>query len=205
MTMPYPDWAAEPGLSQVICHCTGEEFVFLVSDVAARLVCTRCQAVNGVFSRIQGEPLVTFDDVPPMPPGLPGQLPHTLPPDEIMAPRDTLPPSGATWGDPPPGIPPEPLGQPPDIVDISSMGDAPQDATGLLAGKYNVPGGLPEMSPEVCNAVLKGGILDGRLTYVPPDVATYIIAGSGTWLRTAETTPPEPTAPQGRRVYLFKG
>src|SRR5215475_13579247 len=102
MTMPYPDWAAEPNLSQVICHCTGEEFVFLVSDVAARLVCKRCQAVNGVFHRVPGDPLVTFDDIPEMPPDLPGQIPHGPPPPEILPPRDGTIHAGAAWDTPPP-------------------------------------------------------------------------------------------------------
>src|SRR5262245_12945006 len=184
MTIPYPEWAAEPGLSQVICGCTGEEFVFLISDVAGRLVCTRCQTVNGEWRRTSG-PLVTFPDIEPMPPDLRGQLPRTVPPPDMLPPRDTLSPPrvGAGWGTPP-GIPPEPI-------------PGPDDST-VMAGKFDVPGGLPEISPDKCNAVLKGGPLDGRLTYVPPDVTTYVIAGSGTYLRTLDVS-------GGRTVYLIRG
>jgi hypothetical protein len=64
-------------------------------------------------------------------------------------------------------------------------------------GTYTVPG-LPSMSPGKCNAYLRGGTLDGTLTYVPPDVVNYVIAGAGTYFRTLEVH-------EGRTVYLHKG
>lgn len=189
---PVPDWAHEPGLSQVICGCTGEHFVFLISDKAARLVCIRCNAVNGVFQREPDQPLVTFDDIPPMPPGT--DLPRIPPPAEVLPPhRDVLggpggggpgATAGVAWGSPG-GLPPEP------DVFTGGVPDTPD------RDNYAVPG-LPDMTPANCNVYLRNGPLDGRLTYVPPDVVTYVISGLGAYYRTLEVH-------EGRTVYLHKG
>jgi hypothetical protein len=41
-----PDWAREQGLSQVVCACLCENFHFVVSELALRMVCVSCRAVN---------------------------------------------------------------------------------------------------------------------------------------------------------------
>lgn len=223
MTEPVPSWASEPGLSQVICGCTGETMIFLISDVAARLLCSRCGAVNGEFRRQPGEPLVTFDDIPPAPPeGL--NLPHILAPPDALGQRDTIQgqggvQAGAAWGfDPYPGhgsgggaggSAPGATGSPGGGSAFGTTGAAGGGGGGLGgqggthagssgdSGTYQVPK-LPTMSPNLCNAYLRGGTLDGTITYIPPDVVNYVIVGAGSYIRTLEVH-------EARTVYLSKG
>ena len=46
-----PDWAEEPGLSQVSCECGNDTFYFLLSTTNARLLCSVCKKVVSTMAR----------------------------------------------------------------------------------------------------------------------------------------------------------
>jgi hypothetical protein len=85
-----PDWAREPGLSQVVCSCLCETFHFVVSETTLRMVCTSCRRVNGEIPAAA------------LPGGSwqPGDMPEPGPPLPPAPRRDVVSPGAGITGHP---------------------------------------------------------------------------------------------------------
>jgi len=208
-----PDPFGEGGMSQLVCGCTSETFLFVFTETTVRAICKSCKAMVGEWLKepLPPDPFTEYQFIAREP----GTYRIDMRTGQVLsfAPRGGAAAAQHTWT---PGcdglhsagpcpVPPQSrdtMGARPRVQAGWDMGaplpvpvTSPAQPPGYRHGLP--PPALPAFSAGMCNAYLDGGPYDGQITWLMAGSTDFRVPGWGTYLATAKVR-------DGRVVYRVK-